>query len=540
MARTNAFSCLMVSAMMAGLLSQAAPAQLTISNLVRYQVVQRDANAMTATFADSGACPAATAKIQLRLTKQSDGAVVGAFAWKDLVNVSVTGTKWKGTFPALPVGGEYKAQLRALDGTGAVIDSTAVIDRLLVGDVWLCSGQSNMQQDPGTKLDTNFVHTRVIWASEPGTKEGKPWGTTVTNGPSTSFGNQLASLTGIPVGIVYAAKGGTSITDWFYTADSGLFHKMSRFLDKGIAGWKIGGFLWYQGENEDQQDTWATRYFAKFSRMRDTIRALSGNPKLPMIAVQLESWDGTSLFPLNPYGRWVRWPITRDQQELIGRADSFSTCAPIWPAAGLHINGKNQALLGTYAAAKATRQFYKSVAADPGAGPVFSQAWFADTTRKTIMVQFEGVKGRLLHPADPNHLGFYVMDPKVFDINDSTIFTYGTDSKGNPAKMLKAIQSIDTVGPDKIRIQLAQAATDSVTIGYGRHIQLVSLSPLTDVSGIPVPTFFNRPIAKAPVTSSVKAVVGRRAVATLEFDGSRVRVRDAKGWRDLSGTRSLR
>jgi len=498
-------------------------AQLTVSNTVRYQVIQRDTTAMTATYVDSGSCRGGTAKIQLQLQNQGKGGVVGTFAWKDLVDVTISGTKWKGTVPALPVGGEYTARFRALNSADTPTDSTSLIDHLLVGDVWLCSGQSNMQQDGGTKLDTSNVHTRILWNTDPGTAEAAPWGTSLTKGPTASFANRLHLLTGLPVGIIYAAKGGTSLTDWFYSRDStgnNLFSRLSTFMDKGIAGWKIGGFLWYQGENEDQQDTWALRYMTKFVKMRDTVRLLSKNPKLPVLAVQLESWDGTSLFPLNPYSRWVRWPIIRDQQEQVGRADAWSAAAPIWPAAGLHINGTNQAALGTYAAAIATRKFYKSLATDPGAGPVFKAAWFKDSSRKDVVVQFDGVKGRLVNPTDAKHLGFYVMKPSVFDINDSTIFDYLVDSYGKPAKMLKEISSMETLDTDKVVIHLAAAATDSVTVGYGRHINLVSLSPLTDGSNVPVLTFFNRPIASSQPTSSVHGSPSRTSGRILSVVGS--------------------
>lgn len=239
----------------------------------------------------------------------------------------------------------------------------------------------------------------------------------------------------------------------------------------------------------------------KFSKFRDSIRTLSKNPKLPTLVVQLESWDGVKDYPLDPYGRWIRWPIIRDQQELAGR-EPYSACATIWPGAGIHIDATNEALLGTYLAAVATKKFYQDKTSDPGAGPRFQQAWFEDATRKKIVVQFEGVKGKLSNPADPNHLGFYVMKPSVFDINDSTFFSYLKDSKGNAAKMLLEISSIETSGTDKVIITLAKTSTDSVTVGYGRHIQLVSLAPLTDDSKIPVCTFFNRLIdASAPTIS---------------------------------------
>ena len=477
-------------------------AQLTVANVQRYQVIQRDTSSAIATFVDSGTCRSGTAKIQLLLQKQNDNTIVGSFSWIDLTNVSVSGTSWKATMTGLPVGGEYKAQFRALNGSGTVTDSSTVLQNLLVGDIWLCAGQSNMQGQGGATLDAAHVHTLLTpGLGGSGTTQ---WGTSPTLGPTVSMGNRLYSLTGVPIGIIYAAAGGTGLTDWFFASGTNLFTTMSKFVRTSV-GWKIGGFLWYQGENEDQQDTWASRYFIRFGKMRDSIRSLSDNAKLPTINVQLESWDGVSDYPLDPYSRWIRWPIIRDQQELAGRADPYSACAPIWNAPGIHINAANEALLGTYCAATAVRRFYQNRAVDPGAGPLFKQAWFQDSTRTGIVVQFQGVKGRIINPADPNHLGFYVMKPSVFNINDSTIFDYSTDSYGKPAKMLKAISSVETSGTDRVIVHLTAATTDSVTIGYGRHIQLVSLSPLTDSSGIPVCTFFNRPIALSPQTAMKKA-----------------------------------
>lgn len=498
-------------------------AQLTTTNLVRYQVLQRAPGTLVANHPDSGSCTSGTSRIQIRLQDQGTGATIASFDWKDLSGLTISGTKWKGIVEGLPVGGEYKAQLRSLDGAGNVLESSTTVENLLVGDIWLCAGQSNMMGQAGTTLNTAKVHTRILWDAQPGTKETAGWGTTLAKGPSTSFANRLAALTGIPVGIIYAAQGGTSLYDWFYKSPTNIFASMDKFMKAGPAGWNIGGFLWYQGENEDQQDTWALRYFTKFSLARERIRARSGLANLPTVIVQLESWDGVTDYPLAPYSRWIRWPIIRDQQELAGRADAYSVAAPIWTQKGIHINGAGEALLGTYCAAKAARKFYGSVISDPGAGPEFRAAWFKDSSRKDIVVQFQGVKGKLVNPADPNHLGFYVMDPKVFAINDSTIFSYLKDSKGNPAKMLKAIASTELLDDDKVVIHLSEAAMDSVTVGYGRHIQLTSLQPLTDDSGVPVLTFFNRVVAATPGPTGLTSPA-RPAIARIHLTGRTLRI----------------
>jgi len=166
-----------------------------------------------------------------------------------------------------------------------------------------------------------------------------------------------------------------------------------------------------------------------------------------------ESWDGVTDYPLDPYGRWIRWPIIRDQQELAGRADAYSTTAPIWTEKGIHIVGASEAKLGTYCAAKAVRKFYATDATDAGAGPEFKAAWFKDASQ--------------------------------------------------------------------VVIHLEAAATDSVTVGYGRHIQLTSLSPLTDASGIPVLTFFNRAVN---TSSSAIGSTSRRHESDLVVEGTRLRI----------------
>jgi sialate O-acetylesterase len=46
---------------------------------------------------------------------------------------------WSADFPAMPAGGPYRLDVKSADG------SAASADGLMLGDVWLCSGQSNME-----------------------------------------------------------------------------------------------------------------------------------------------------------------------------------------------------------------------------------------------------------------------------------------------------------------------------------------------------------------------------------------------------------
>jgi hypothetical protein len=488
------FRSMAAGIVVSGFLFHSALAQMTVSNIFNYQVIPRT-SLTTADFAAAGACKNTTSKIEIYLTRQDQDSVVPTFEWKD-VAATVTGTSWSATITGLPVGGEYIAQFRSLNAQGAALDSSAGIHNLLVGDVWLAAGQSNMEQAAGKNLDAKHVHVRCLWFGSGATpysgNDTSHWSSDTLWGPCMSFGAKLYSLTGVPVGILFSAAGGTSINDWFAPPQRPLFSMTQRLMNSACK-FKINGFLWYQGENEDQQDTWASRYFVKFKPLRDTVRLLANNPNLPVLAVQLESWDGGGKYAL-AQERWPRWPIIRDQQEFIGSADAYSATISAVDTKGLHVESADQAKIGQRAAAAAAAiSFGKNI----GYGPHFQTAWFQDSTRSKIVVQFRGVKGDLVIPADDDHLGFFVMQPKLFDINDSAIFRYGANTK-----MLKNIKSVTTIDKDKAVIELtaAPAAAESLTVGYGRNINLITLNPLTDSTGIPVATFFNRPIAKtAPV-----------------------------------------
>lgn len=128
-------------------------AQLTVSNIKPYQVILRDSTTLTVTFVDSGTCRNGTIKIQLLLQNQNNNSTIGSFSWKELSDPVISGARWKATIAGLPVGGEYKAQFRALNNSETVTDSSSVIQNLLVGDAWLCAGQSNLMGEPGATLD---------------------------------------------------------------------------------------------------------------------------------------------------------------------------------------------------------------------------------------------------------------------------------------------------------------------------------------------------------------------------------------------------
>jgi sialate O-acetylesterase len=128
------------------------------------------------------------------------------------------------TLPALPAGGPHSLTIAA--------DETRTIEDVLVGEVWICSGQSNMQwsvkasNDPDLeKLAANHPRLRMINFPQTGSQEpilthDRAW---QVCGPETVgdfsavgyfFGRQLLQSLDIPIGMINNAWGGSACEAW--------------------------------------------------------------------------------------------------------------------------------------------------------------------------------------------------------------------------------------------------------------------------------------------------------------------------------------
>jgi sialate O-acetylesterase len=151
---------------------------------------------------------------------------------------------WLVRLPALPAGGPHTLTVEAADQSISITD-------LLVGEVWLASGQSNMNW----KLDQSvpFTTDTIATADFPGirffevgrrthlgahrTVDGQWKSATPANAPqfsavAFSFARRLHRELGVPVGILSASWGGTIIEAW--TSRSTLAHNPE------IAAWFAG------------------------------------------------------------------------------------------------------------------------------------------------------------------------------------------------------------------------------------------------------------------------------------------------------------
>lgn len=151
----------------------------------------------------------------------------------DLSGAAVTATadaqgRWSAVLPARPAGGP------ALTLTVQAGGQSQVVSDLLMGDVWLCSGQSNMEYPlrralagdgevaSATDPDIRLLQTGKI--SKPTPQADLPAGVVwKVSTPQTSaefsaacffMGRELRKTTHVPIGLIDATWGGSVIQDW--------------------------------------------------------------------------------------------------------------------------------------------------------------------------------------------------------------------------------------------------------------------------------------------------------------------------------------
>jgi sialate O-acetylesterase len=137
--------------------------------------------------------------------------------------------EWKVTLPAMTAGGPYKVTVRG--------SSTVEFEDVMVGEVWLCSGQSNMEMGVGTiqngkqeVAEANHPGIRLFmvpnrWTPEPQPNVEGSWKlctpATIAEGgwggfsaAGFFFGRELHQKLGVAVGLIDATWGGTRIESW--------------------------------------------------------------------------------------------------------------------------------------------------------------------------------------------------------------------------------------------------------------------------------------------------------------------------------------
>jgi sialate O-acetylesterase len=151
-----------------------------------------------------------------------------SFAGKNIQTHADAEGHWEASLPSLPAGGPYTLTVSA----GGHVTQT--IQDILVGDVWLCSGQSNMELEVQHTLDAqseiqNASNDRIRMLTVDDVSSAAPldrihsadhWlKTTSTNVPKFSatcyyFARELQKTVPVPMGLIVSSWVGSRIEPW--------------------------------------------------------------------------------------------------------------------------------------------------------------------------------------------------------------------------------------------------------------------------------------------------------------------------------------
>ena len=185
-----------------------------------------------------------------------------------------------------------------VNDAGAELAAHAV-EQVLVGDVWVLAGQSNMvgrAELEKVEKPHELVHVfrpEGGWAQakEPLHERRERNNMVIGAGLGLPFAKEMVRRTNVPVGLIPTAVGGTSLWQW----DPALKTKGRESLYGNMlaqfeaSGGMARGMLWYQGESDTRPGR-VEQYLDRFREFVAAIRADLRRPDLPIYTAQLSRY----------------------------------------------------------------------------------------------------------------------------------------------------------------------------------------------------------------------------------------------------------
>jgi len=319
----------------------------------------------------------------------------------------------------IPVGGPYKIIL-----SNQKKNLEKIYNNILVGDIWILAGQSNMQGvakpkekyppskyvnmlslvekwEPATiplhrmknselPIFVDLYHNYIVEEEAKGileiTKFNNCWGVCA----GRFFADELYKKSSVPIGLIPCAWGGTTLEQWnpknYYEGKPSLYGIMLQKVKK--AGGRVRGMLWYQGESDAlvADEKIPASYKKRFKKFVSAVHNDIGD--IPIITVQL----GRTLEASPEIARF--WQIVQENQRLAAEEISnvFMVSAFDYDLNDpIHISYDAQKKLAHRFARIALPLTQSDLPPDNGIR--LKSVKFL--TPKIIAVSYEGVKGKL-------------------------------------------------------------------------------------------------------------------------------------------------
>jgi len=335
-------------------------------------------------------------------TSQPGDTVTVAFAAQTKTAKAAKDGTWRITLDPL----KTSAKPQTLAVQSKMGNGKLEIADVLVGEVWLCSGQSNMAMSVGRAVNGQ---TEVAAAKLPlirqikvgragrGGKKGPTAAAKDVKGawavcsPKTAggfsaaaffFGREIHKELKVPVGLINSSVGGTPIEQWTGPDKAGGLYQT---MIAPLVPYAIRGAIWYQGEANAKRSP--ASYAAKLPGLIRGWRKVWGQGEFPFYYVQLPNFKAPQTEPVQDDG----WVVVQEAMLKTLAVPNTGMAVTIDVGEAKNIHPKNKQAVGKRLALWAlARTYEKDIVC---CGPIYKSA-----TRKggSIVITFDHVGGGLV------------------------------------------------------------------------------------------------------------------------------------------------
>ena len=279
-------------------------------------------------------------------------------------------------------------------GNRDVVIASRNITQVYAGEVWFCSGQSNMQMPVQGSWglmnnyqeeikNANYPMIKLLSVAASG-KNSHPaddtdlWSNWVACSPSTipdfsalayCFGRELYKNLNIPIGLIQCAYGGSNAEAWVSLETARTIPALKTQLDKcaqydfhrdsvskylGIKNefqvptllyntmghpminFPIRGVIWYQGE----ANAWGSSYYTALMDSLISSWRKDWGYKFPFYTVQLAAWQTPAEFQENSNWAALRWDQWKTSQQM--DSTGMATAVDVGNATDIHPKNKQE------------------------------------------------------------------------------------------------------------------------------------------------------------------------------------------------------
>ena len=265
--------------------------------------------------------------------QQSSESTIWGWTTKPNETIKVTGSWNNDTITTLAFQGSWSLQLPTPEAGGPYQISilgheNIILKNIMIGEVWICSGQSNMEWTPTHGLDNakeeiqNAKYPKIRFFFIPKHKSDTPQDDTpgyweectpesMKNFSSVGyfFGRDLHKKLDVPIGLIYSNWGGTAVEVWIkkqLIEQDPELNKAAKLVQEKVYAWwpsnpgeaynamihpitnfNIAGVIWYQGESNTAN---ALSYYQSFPLLIKSWRE-EWKKDFPFYYVQIAPFD---------------------------------------------------------------------------------------------------------------------------------------------------------------------------------------------------------------------------------------------------------